>query len=591
MFAHVLKRFFDFHEDEIPRALWLGSAIGSSTFVACLVRNYTDAALLERYGPHYVPWLLLAGSFLTIAGATLISYLDKTIPQYKQYAGLRFIIAGCTLVLYLLVEAQVKESLLIARLLLYLYVSLAAIYVWNLSGDLFDTRQSKRIFPFVTATFTIFHALGSILTKPIWSLIGGPSILIIASAVWVSSALYISRSGWKFFGDHRRAPKNDSTQAKTRVRDLLKLMESYPIVRYLVIGAILSNFLVPVLHYLFMSIAHETYRYEHFLVTFFSLFRAATALASFALISALKKIYSKMDLPTAALVAPINFSVVFLAIGAFFNILAGIYAKFSTQLILNSISSPVQANLFSLMPSSAAPWLRSYIRGACQKFGAILGCCFLLVVKHLISDQAIAMIIQIPVILWIIESYFFRIKFKGILRSKLQEIIKNVDSPNGTRTRKERPVFVEKFHPNQRPVSQWIDDFKESERNGNDYINRELIKVYQYLAIYHSLGELDPSPGISDLKTWIRNENARRLGAILETLAAKNQDVALCHKALSYSEHAVAIELLQLSIDRDLSVRLIPLLDGSAIESKIQAGERIFGVKLQHDPKSALKSL
>jgi HEAT repeat protein len=687
MMEQFIGKLFDFRDEEIPRVLWLGTIIVTSSPVCAIVANYTDAALLEQYGPHYIPWLWIAASLITMAAVAVMTRLDAVIPQFSQYATLRAGVAAAFVLLFVLIEAGIKESLLVARLLLNVYMSLATLYVWNMAGDLFDTRQSKRIFPFVTAAYVISRAAGSFCTKPLWLLLGGPFTLLVAAVVWLVSARYIARTGSGFFGASATSQHKGLDSPQWTLTEVLGLIRAYPIVRYLVITTVLGNFCVPVLHYLFMSIVHATYLSEHLMVTFLSVFRAVTTLVTFGLISSFKRIYSRMDLSVAALISPINLGAIFFAIGSFFSIYVAGYAKFSTQLILSSISMPAQAVLFGLLPDRVAAWMRTFIRGTCLRLGTLLGCVFLLASKLVMHDQVIAQVSLIPVLMWTWEALLLRKRYREILRSKLSESVRvshEKGSPSKGRGRRllvePRPlalpvglwdleihpeenlhdmssddalqlldtpdmqrraqaVAVCAIHRDMRAVPKLMKNLDDEDphirtlavdslsryesrvlplveesllmasplaqqsillimRNLESrafqpfpYVKSKLLHVYQHLAYRQCLSTLESSPAVDLLTSWIEEENGRRLGLVLQALSVNDRDMHLIHDALSTDQASLAVELLQRSIGKEWARILIPLLDGSSIQEKIEKGSRAFDLVRHAGPEQVLAAL
>ena len=167
-----MKRFLEkslkIYEHEVARFTWLAVIFFAVFFVTAIFRNYVDTAFLKRYGPDYIPWMLVISAVLTMV---VLGYADRIAKRFSDtYLMTRILVGICGRSGdFMLAHGQVKIPIVYPILyqLMGLLDSILLVYLWNIAGDLFDARQGKRIFPLVTAAQVLGTTVGSFLTRPI----------------------------------------------------------------------------------------------------------------------------------------------------------------------------------------------------------------------------------------------------------------------------------------------------------------------------------------------------------------------------------------------------------------------------------------
>ena len=126
-------------------------------FVTAIFRNYVDTAFLKRYGPDYIPWMLVISALLTMV---VLAYADRIAKRFSDTYLMTLVLAGYAAGVTLC-WLMVKSKFTIVYPILYQFMglldSILLVYLWNIAGDLFDARQGKRIFPLVTAAQVLGH--------------------------------------------------------------------------------------------------------------------------------------------------------------------------------------------------------------------------------------------------------------------------------------------------------------------------------------------------------------------------------------------------------------------------------------------------
>lgn len=434
-----MKRFFErtlkIYAHELPHFVWLAAVFLSIFFVTAIFRNYVDTAFLKRFGPDYIPYMLVISAILTMV---VLSFADRIARRFSDtYLMIAFLgsYAVGAVICFLMVKSKLSIVYPILYQLMGLLDSILLVYLWNIAGDLFDARQGKRVFPLITAAQVLGTTIGSFSTKPITYSIGEDAALLIFAAVFLLTSLFMLKTGWRFVGESK-AKKPLATQAveKKRITEVPGLMKQFPIVRYLIVCGLIPNVLLPIFSYQFSVIANNTFASEQTLITFLSVFRGCTTLVTFLILFAVGRLYSRIGLPNASMVHPINFSIIFGAFTAFFNIYVAAYGQFTVILIQRAIAGPVNKILYSVIPKALQAWSRTFIRGTVLKIGMFAGAMLMIVLKPVMDPQDFAYIAVVLAVYWVVETLLFRKEYKRILKQVIVEDRIDFDQAEAVRT-------------------------------------------------------------------------------------------------------------------------------------------------------------
>ncbi len=306
----LLEKHLKIYEHEVARFTWLALIFFAVFFVTAIFRNYVDTAFLKRYGPDYIPWMLVISALLTMV---VLSFADRVAKRFSDTYLMILILVGYAAGVTLC-WLMVKSKFTIVYPILYQFMglldSILLVYLWNIAGDLFDARQGKRVFPLVTAAQVLGTTVGSFLTRPITHWIGEDAALLVFGAVFLLTALFMFKTSRNIVGEPK--PKKSAAETsieKKRLAEVPGIMKQFPIIRFLIICGLIPNILLPIFSYQFSVIANHSFASEQSLITFLSVFRGSTTLVTFVILFFVGRLYSSMGLPNASLVHPINFTV------------------------------------------------------------------------------------------------------------------------------------------------------------------------------------------------------------------------------------------------------------------------------------------
>lgn len=523
-----LEKYLKIYVHETSRFIWIAGIFFVIFFVFAIFRNYVDTAFLKRFGPEYIPWMLVINALLTFVILALSNRLAHRFRDHHLLAGLLVICAVSVAGLFILVKADFVIVYPILYQLLYLLDALLLVYLWNIAGDIFDARQGKRLFPLVTACQVLGTTLGSFSTKPITLVIGEDPTLLIFGVVFLVTGLFLAKTGVQMAGDVSPQKVAASARASTkRLTEVPSLMAKFPIIRYLIITGLVPNILLPIFFYQFSVIANSTFATEQQLISFLSVFRGMTTLVTFILLFFMGRLYSTMGLTNASLVHPVNFAALFASLTAFFNIYVACYGQFSVILIQRAIAGPVNKVLYSIIPTDLMAWSRTFIRGTVLKIGMLAGSLMMIGLKPVLAPRYFSILAVLFAVWWVVETLVFRKHYKRILKQVIVEKEIDFDQIDSVRAFDSGGGAVEIGHLS-------VED-RPDEAVERDWVERPAMEAEVALKLLD-----DPNPNVRGeaVASFAVHQDLRAVSKLVRSLADSNDQVrnAAIEALMSYRE-------------------------------------------------------
>lgn len=124
------------------------------------------------------------------------------------------------------------------------------------------------------------------------------------------------------------------------------------------------------------------------------------------------------------------------------------------------------------------------------------------------------------------------------------------------------------------------------------FMGVQLIHAYDNLIALRTLENLeDPDDSVTMLKTYLEQHNMELLSLVFHSLWVNYADMRLMYEALRSSDASVAVEMVENSIDRDMSRYLVPLIDAVPVAEKINYGRKILPLSRDESLERVLTKL
>lgn len=532
----ILEKYLKIYVHESSSFLWIASIFFVIFFVTAVFRTYVDAAFLKRYGPQYVPWMLLINSVLTFIVFEMVDRLARRFVDAYLLAAFLIVYGVSSTALFFMVKASFSIAYPILYQLLYLLDTILLVYLWNMAGDLFDARQGKRIFPLITAAQVLGTTLGSFATKPFTMGFGDDSSLLLFGMVSILTAIFLSRTQ-SLFMKSRGVKSALGKTARKKLSEVPKIIAQYPMIRYLIVTGLVPNILLPIFLYQFSVIATQTFASQASLISFLSIFRGVTTALTFVLLFFMGRLYQSMGLTNASLVQPINFAILFASLTGFFNIFVACYGQFTTILIQRAIAGPVNKVMFNIIPADLMVWSRTFIRGTVLKIGMLTGSVLMIVLRPVLSAQYLSVIALAFAFYWVFESLIFRKHYRRILKQVIVEKEIDFDQIEAVRTFDSGAAAMELG-----PVA------VESRSDEKYPIDAKDIPVIQPDVALKLLRDDNPSTRAEAASSFIMTRDMRAVAQLVQCLDDSDEDVrkAAIEALMGYRE--LVLPFLEVSL-------------------------------------------
>mgnify|MGYP001180364368 CR=1 FL=1 len=422
--AIKLKHLIDVHEDELSLFLWsmLLMLLRSSGII---LNNFAETTFLKRYGVEYLPVVYMLNSVITFV---VMARLSALMARLEGNQILSYVLVFCAASMVALRFVMNLDISLIYPLLFVLKAQfdiLLGLLFWNLANDLFNVRQSKRLFPLIVAGGVAGEIIGSFGTPVIGQLTAINNLMLVYAFNIMLAFITITRMRFRFptlllTKERTKAPKFKPALPE-QFRNIRLVMRETPLVTVLIFLTLLPNIIIPVLNYQFNYAVNSQFATETGMIQFFGVFRGVMNIVSLCLLLFVGKVYNRIGLPVALMFHPCNYFLVFTAFLFRFDVFSAMYARLSTNVIRTTLNKPVTDVLMGIFPTSYRNKIRPFLRGTVVRIGLFTGSGLVLISDGICHPKFLSLAIFPVVVIWILTTVYLKRNYSGILSSLLSK--------------------------------------------------------------------------------------------------------------------------------------------------------------------------
>ena len=414
-----IGHWFNVHEDELGLFMWTVVLLFLVRSSGIFLNNYAETAFLKRYGVEYMPIVNMLNAVVTFFVMGVMTGFMTRLPGARLLARL-FVFCGLSVAC---IRAIIPFGIDLVYPALFMlksqYEVLLALLFWNLANDLFNTRQSKRLFPLITAGGVIGQILGSFATPLVARWLHLDNLLLVYMVTALAGAWAVQAMGRRYptllFQQNKKDAKKKRTSMIEEFKTVLPLMKSSVLVKILVVLTFMPNVVIPIMNYQFNFAVNEQFATETGLIEFFSYFRGVLNIISLVILLFVGKLYDRFGLPVALMFHPFNYLVVFIAFLLRFDAVTAMYARMSANIIRTTINIPAIAVVTGLFPESYRAMIRPFLRGTIVRIGLFLGSGLILLSDTLFHPRYLSLVALPFVIAWVITPFVLKRRYAGIL--------------------------------------------------------------------------------------------------------------------------------------------------------------------------------
>lgn len=418
----LVTRVFDVYEEEVALFLWSALLLFVIRGADILFNNVAETAFLKRYGVQYLPivYMINAVSTFFIMGA--LTGIMARMPDSRLLnimlvgsgvfvAAMRFLIPlGIDLIYPVLFILKSQLEVLLA------------LVFWNMANDLFNTRQSKRLFPLITAGGVIGAILGSFATSPLAKLIRMDNLLLAYLGVCLIGAVVVRRMVRLYpvllvpeSGPKAKGKGKKRSSMLDEFKKVGPLLRESTLLKVLIVLTLMPNIVIPLMNYQFNFAVNDAYATEGGMIKFFAFFRGFLNIISLVILLFVGKIYGKWGLPVALMIHPFNYLLAFFAFLLRFDIFSAMYARISTNVFRTTVNNPARAVLMGLFPPAHRAIARPFLRGTVVRIGTLLGSGAIMLVEGVFHPRYLSVVGIVAVSVWLAYDFVLKRKYSKIL--------------------------------------------------------------------------------------------------------------------------------------------------------------------------------
>ncbi|HEV2348329.1 MAG TPA: Npt1/Npt2 family nucleotide transporter [Terriglobia bacterium] len=331
-------------------------------------RNARDSLFLVYFGVQYLPYMYFTNAvFLILCSLVYTTLVDK-IDRGKFLAGVSLIFVASLVVSRVIVSDHPHWffPVLYNQATVIWYFSL--MQFWTFVGDLFDTRQAKRVYPLLAVGALVGMVGVGLGAKPIVHLIGTENLLLlwagsILAAVILAAITYkryrVQTSPLKGVDSTIEAhPKKPSEWEK--IKHGLREVGQEPLLRSMAGYILLLWTVFSIVDFCFNKTMREIYPNAADLATFFGRFVGIQGL----LCLVIQVFFARAVISRLGVGKTINFHPAILVLGsAWMSLRYGFASVFSTKLGDASMLYTFSDSSYQLLYSPISPERRARVRG------------------------------------------------------------------------------------------------------------------------------------------------------------------------------------------------------------------------------------
>lgn len=430
-----LKNWFDFRDDEIRLFIWSFVLLFLIRSSGIIFNNFAETAFLKRYGVEYLPFVYMANAVITFIIMGLL-------------AGLMRRLGGTRLLIYVLFfcgvsVAALRPAIYLGIDLLYpllfilkaQYEILLGLLFWNLANDLFNIRQSKRLFPLIIAGGVIGEIIGSFCTPILGAAISIDNLMLVYAFTTMLSVITVKKMRSDFprilISGQKVNKKASRPSVIRQVQDIRSLIKETPLVTILVVLTLIPNIAIPILNYQFNYAINSQFATEAGMIQFFGYFRGVMNIISLVILLFVGKAYGRLGLPVALMFHPVNYIFVFMAFLFRFDIFSAIYARLSTNIIRTTMNKPVTDVLMGIFPAFYRSKIRPFLRGTVVRIALFAGSGLILITEGWLHPKYLSLAILPFVGIWIATIFYLKKNYSKILSGLLSKDMMDMRSMEG----------------------------------------------------------------------------------------------------------------------------------------------------------------
>ncbi len=243
-------------------------------------RNARDSLFLNSFGVQFLPYMYFANAIVLVVCSLFYTTLVDRVDRGKFLGSVSILFVGILVASRAILAGEPRWFYPVLYILAQAIWNFSLLQFWTFLGDLFDTRQAKRLFPLI-AVGSLLGMIGVGLTsRPAVKTLGTENILLVWAAL-IFSALILGSIVFKKYRHVKPPPPADRASSAPprklseweKFKDGASRLKNEPLLRNMALITFLLWTIFTVVDFNFSSVMKQTYPDKNVLTAFFGTFR------------------------------------------------------------------------------------------------------------------------------------------------------------------------------------------------------------------------------------------------------------------------------------------------------------------------------
>ena len=243
------------YEEEVTLLMWTAALLFIIRSSGVILNNYAETAFLKRSGVEYLPIVNMLNAVATffITGVLTVFLGKMSGARLLSYV---FILSGISVtVIRLLIPFGFDLLYPLLFMLKSQFELLQALLFWNMCNDLFNTRQSKRLFSLLTAGGVVGLILGSVGTPYFAKAFNLDNLLYLYLGTVLVGAILVEMMGRNYatviFPEKTFKPGKKKPSMIQEFKDVYPLIKDSLLIKIVLVLTFMPNVVIPIINYQF----------------------------------------------------------------------------------------------------------------------------------------------------------------------------------------------------------------------------------------------------------------------------------------------------------------------------------------------------
>lgn len=427
-----ILRLLKLYEKEVSLFLWMAALLFIIRSSGIILNNYAETTFLKRYGVEYLPIVNMLNAVATFFVTGFLTAFMGKIPGAKILSYI-FIFSGISVTLIrLLIPFGFELLYPLLFMLKSQFELLQALLFWNMCNDLFNTRQSKRLFPLLTAGGVIGLILGSFGTPYFAKLFNLDNLLYLYLFTTLMGAVIVQTMGRSYstfiFPEKTSKGSKKKPSMIKEFKNVLPLIKDSVLIKIVLILTFMPNVVIPIMNYQFNYAINDQFATEADMIQFFGYFRGGLYMISLFILLFVGRIYGRWGLPVALMFHPFNYMIALFAFLFRFDMFSAMYARMSTTVIRTTINMPANSILIGLFPESYRNMIRPFLRGTVVRLALFVGSTLILISGNYFHPKYLTLVALPFILIWVGATFVLKSKYSRILLDLISNNLLDIKS-------------------------------------------------------------------------------------------------------------------------------------------------------------------